>query len=212
MICKKIILIRHAESTNNASKRTFSRTFGSFHLPSTWHQVWQVASLAALPMDSALTADGLCMIERQRDAFQQVMKSSGTTTIIHSHLQRARHTAQGLCTGWSDASLEESPALYEKSLAEYARVRSFPDRVDEFKRSLASRSEERIALVGHSGFFRKLVPQMQERRLDVGNVSVWTAELLLDGSWQNVQLLLPGWLNGLEQWDPVAHAEAGVGA
>jgi broad specificity phosphatase PhoE len=197
MICKKVILVRHAESSNNASKRTWSRTFGSLHLPSTWAELGQVASLATFPMDSALTADGLGMIDRQRAAFQDLMRSSGTTVVIHSHLQRARQTAAGLCAGEATLKLEECPILFEKSLGEYVRIASFQTRVSQFKQLLASRQEERVALVGHSAFFRKLVPQMQARKREVGNVSVWRMDLMEDGSWQNVELLVPGWMKGL---------------
>lgn len=199
MVCKKVILVRHGESTNNAAKRTWSRTFGSFHLPSTWAELGQVASMTTFPMDSALTADGVTMIEKQRMAFQDIMRSSGTTRVIHSHLQRAKQTAEGLCAGDAGLELEQCPILFEKSLAEYSRMRSFPTRVSQFKRMLASRPEERVALVGHSAFFRKLVPQMQARKEDVGNVSVWKMDLMHDGTWQNVELLVPGWMDGLKR-------------
>jgi len=126
------------------------------------------------------------------------MKSSGTTTIMHSHLQRAKLTAEGLCAGWDEASLEECPILYEKSLGEYARIKSFASRVQEFRLLLAARTEASLALVGHSMLFRKLVPQMQERKHEVGNVSVWAADLWEDGTWHNVELLVPGWRDG---WD-----------
>ena len=201
MICKKVIFVRHAESTNNASKRTWSRTFGSLRLPGTWTELGEIASLITLPMDSSLTSDGLIMIDRQRAAFQDIMRSSGTTIVIHSHLQRARQTAEGLCAGAAVLKLEECPILFEKSLREYAQISSFQSRVLRFKQLLASRTEETVALVGHSAFFRKLVPQMQGREREMGNVSMWRASLMHDGTWQNLELLVPGWADGLDRLD-----------
>ena len=65
---KVVLLVRHAESTNNVAKGTLSRTLGRFRPPASLDEVGQLLSLLTFPMDSELSAAGRMMLERQREA------------------------------------------------------------------------------------------------------------------------------------------------
>ena len=69
-------------------------------------------------------------------------------------------------------------SIYEKDRGEHIGVRSLKARCRAFKDFLLRRPERKLAIVGHSAFFRTLgcVEHIQ-------NVAIWKAVLLEDGSW-----------------------------
>lgn len=192
---KTVYLIRHAESTNNNAKLTLRRTLKRCACPRSCHELVQLCSLLTLPMDSPPSAAGVRMIEEQRaDVLAHLPVQS---VVIHSHLRRARQTAVGLFGSSSAAALEVDPELYEKALSEHAGLRSLKRRVRAFQARLRQRSESVLVIVGHSAFFRALVPELHGRKRELGNLSVWRLTLGPDGDFDDLELVLPGWIEGV---------------
>lgn len=193
---KVVYFIRHAESTNNVAKRTLKRTLGSFRAPRSTAETMQLISLLTVPMDTPLSADGRRMIQEQRSAVEELVARESISIVYHSPLKRARDTATGLFSGLPKVPLLEIGHLHETSLAEHARLRSLDRRVLAATVVLRDTPLRRMAIVGHSGFFRRMLPAMAQRKEEVGNVSVWRATLGADCQWRDVELVLPGWRNG----------------
>ena len=121
----------------------------------------------------------------------QLARAHGLEVVLHSPLMRAFATARGLFGG--DVPLERVGQLYETSLSEHASIRSLKQRVEAFKRTLLQRSESRLAIVGHSGFFRCMIGEaLAQRKHELGNLSVWRVVLGQDGVWRDLELLQPG--------------------
>jgi broad specificity phosphatase PhoE len=155
--------------------------------------------LLTLPLDTELSEDDKRMLEEQCDRANQVLSENGVQIILHSPLRRAVATATGLF-GKADIPIKECAEIYEKSLSEYAGLKSLKTRVDNFRlRTLKKYKENRILLVGHSKFFRSLIPDFVEKKQLVGNVSIWRAQLTVEGEWKpgSLELLVPGWREGL---------------
>jgi broad specificity phosphatase PhoE len=205
---KRVFLVRHAESTNNVAKGTLSRTLGRLRPPSSRDEAWQLLSLLTFPMDSELSADGRIMLERQREACAALAAREAIEVVLHSPLRRAADTAAGL---FPDLRRVEDADVYEKSLAEHAGLTSLDARVRSFRERLAQRPELCLAVVGHSAFFRCLVPEMAARRDDLRNVSVWRVTCAADGQCRELELEVPGW-NGGVQSGPVGGAENAAAA
>ena len=155
--CKTIILVRHAESTNNVAKQTLKRTRRLERWP-VGNEWQQLRSLLSFPMDTPLSSNSDAMLQWQRKAMcasaEQQWRAQ-VQVVLHSPLQRARRTAEGLFGGGSLELIEVS-GIYEKSLAEHAGLRSLRQRTTSFTAALLERPEECIAVVGHSAFFRDL--------------------------------------------------------
>jgi len=196
---KHIILIRHAESTNNVAKSTLKRML-HFERRPRGDEWWQLASLLSFPMDTPLSAAGEAMLREQRAALdaQDFLSTHRIELVLHSPLQRARETAVGLFGGGS-VPLVEDPGIYEKDLAEHAGLRSLEQRTRSFSASLLARPEKRVVVVGHSAHFRALFAEgdgFDKSSLLHGllNVSVWSATLsAAEANWSDLKLLVPGW-------------------
>lgn len=203
---KSIILIRHAESTNNVAKNTLKRTL-RFERRPRGEEWWQLLSLLSFPMDTPLSAAGEAMLREQRTALdaQNFLSTHRVELVLHSPLQRARNTAAGLFGGGS-VPLVEDPSIYEKDLAEHAGLRSLEQRTRSFSASLLARPEKRIVVVGHSAFFRALFADGDGfDKSSLLNVSVWSATLSADETrWSDLKLLMPGWPRPVVV-DEVAH-------
>ena len=110
-------------------------------------------------MDTPLSSNGEAMLQKQRIAIEASgffsMHGAQVQIVLHSPLQRARRTGEALFGGGSLELIEDS-AIYEKSLAEHAGLRSLRQRTTSFTAALLERPEECIAVVGHSAFFRDL--------------------------------------------------------
>lgn len=94
---KKLILIRHAESTNNVAKGDAKDAWNnlvSFKCLPTWKQLGSTASLMFIPMNTDLSARGeLMALKLQlRIAEDDLVNRCGVETVLHSHLIRAART------------------------------------------------------------------------------------------------------------------------
>ena len=96
---KTIILIRHAESVNNADKKnTFEAMYnmGGLKALPTLSQVSSAMSLLSIPMNTDLSPDGIQMAKNLRSRMEQddSFLLSSPQLIVHSHLLRAQKTCQ----------------------------------------------------------------------------------------------------------------------
>ena len=141
------------------------------------------------------------MISEQRAGCVAIARDEKVEVILHSHLRRASDTAAGLFAGVPSAGvpLECDRKLFEKSLSEHAGFRSLPARVGNFRARLLHRSESVLVIVGHSAFFRMLVPELSARKEDLGNLSVWRASLEPSGAFGPLDLVIPGWHDGVRK-------------
>lgn len=196
---KTIILVRHAESTNNVAKRTLKRTLSGAWPDASRGEWSQLASLLTFPMDTPLSSDGEAMLAAQRKELDTsgLVAAEKLELVLHSPLRRARETAVALFGSSGTVPLREEPTIFEKDLAEHAGLSSLRRRTAAFTAALLALPERRVAVVGHSAFFRDLQFAADERSFDkkqLLNVSVWRATLgAADGRWRGLELLLPGW-------------------
>lgn len=182
---KTVWLVRHAESENNVSKRTFRSTFGSGRLPTTRAEWVSVGQLPLVRMDTPLSAHGRRQAEAQRavlDAADFVARER-PELVLHSPLVRARDTCLTLFGGGGGPAVEQFDELYERSISEHLWRSWLQPRVARFTAHLLSRPERRIVAVGHSSFFEEMCGAI------MGNTSVWRATLSAAGEWRDVTLL-----------------------
>ena len=194
---KDLYLIRHAESENNVDKREARGLFGSegggeWKFP-TMKQLGHVINLLKVDMDSPLSANGIQMVEKQREILNEAdfLNKTGIELILYSHLNRAKATCNALFSSAHNVKIEEHPLLFEKDLKEHV-YSNLVDRVDEFKRSLLQYEESRVVLVGHAGFFQCLVGTSHH----LANCEVYHCILNKDGTISEGNgKIFPGGLN-----------------
>mmetsp|Transcript_50734 Transcript_50734/g.120604 ORF Transcript_50734/g.120604 Transcript_50734/m.120604 type:complete len:206 (+) Transcript_50734:146-763(+) len=191
---KTIFLIRHAESKNNVDKREAKQLFRQLlrgRLPSC-QQLRHVMALLRVDMNSGLSEDGQAQVVKQHCILREAnfVEANGVQLIAHSPLTRAEETFQGL---FSDATATPKmlhAELFEKDIAEHIHWRRLDDRVARFETWLEDRPESSIVLVGHSAFFRAMVPGLK-----ISNVDVWKVSYdphSTEAKWGPPLLLFPG--------------------
>lgn len=195
---KIIYLIRHAESEENrriAALSRAARTLGKFALPKS-SDVSASAELlnVAAQVDSNVSEIGTRQIQHMGEKLKQAdfIQMAGLQLLAHSPLTRARQTSEGMlgCAAAvtsitstdgnvnvqqqlhpSVGRVVETDLLLEKTPAEWTPLyySSFKKRIRDFEMWLSQQKEDRIALVGHSQFFKAMLG------LDFkfGNCDVW---------------------------------------
>jgi broad specificity phosphatase PhoE len=183
---KTIFFIRHAESEENrriASLSRCFRTLGKFSLPSAAdiRASTELLNVAA-QVDSNVSDIGAKQIAEMGQTLKEAnfVQTSGVQLVVHSPLTRARETSEGMlgCVApdKKDSSVDrvvELELMKEKTPSEWTPVywNRFKARMAEFEKWLAEQPEDRIALVGHSQYFKAMLG------LDFkfGNCDVWQA-------------------------------------
>lgn len=183
---KTIFLIRHAESEENrrlGSLKTCFRNLGKFSLPS----VADVKASTELlnvggQIDSDVSEIGAKQIQQMGERLKDsnFVQSSGIQLVVHSPLARARETSVGMlgCVA-PDKKVDsvdrvvELDLLKEKTPSEWTPMywSSFRERITGFERWLGDQPEEKIALVGHSQYFKAMLGL----HFKFGNCDVWQA-------------------------------------
>mmetsp|Transcript_25751 Transcript_25751/g.47061 ORF Transcript_25751/g.47061 Transcript_25751/m.47061 type:complete len:207 (+) Transcript_25751:108-728(+) len=171
---KTVFLIRHAESRNNVDKRETARLFRRLCrgiLPSC-AQLRHMLALLKVEMNSSLSSYGQAQVARQHETLSSAnfIGTSGVQLIVHSPLVRAKETCSRLFPEQTVPMMEHSE-LFEKDIGEHLGWRRLSSRVRSFEEWLEARSESHIVIVGHSAFFRCMVPGIKPK-----NVEVWKAE------------------------------------
>lgn len=193
---KTVFLIRHAESVNNVDKREAKAIWKNLFraLPSS-SQIRSTASLLCVPMNTDLSADGLRMVEFQRENLNEshFLEQNNVDIIVHSHLIRAQKTCNGLFAtnkGGLETSIpvEQSSTIFEKNILEHLHCSNFEVRVEAFKEWLTTCNASNVVVVGHSAFFRKLLGTGQP----MANCEVRKCILSSDGVFIKQELMFEG--------------------
>jgi broad specificity phosphatase PhoE len=191
-ITKTIYLIRHAESEENQRMQSLNTVVNSvfrFTLPSSKDvmeslQLLNVVSQVDTPVSP--TGEQQILEMAQILASQDFLKE--VDLVMHSPLQRARDTSKGLlqCLA-GNATIEElkhmevsrvieTPLLVERTPTEWLPGQletTLRKRILQWEAFVLEQPEERIAVVGHSQFFKAML------NLDFkfGNCHVWQVQL-----------------------------------
>jgi len=152
-----------------------------------------MAPMLTFPMDTPLSERGQQQVQAQRAALDAAgfAHASDIQLVVHSPLQRARDTCLGLFTSHVEAEQQpelpvvEHPELYERDIPEHIIPSRIRPRIDRFVEWLLERGEERIAVVGHSSFFKEMTGET------FGNCSVWRFALTAEGTWEDAEPLFP---------------------
>ncbi len=181
-----VYLVRHAESENNVSKAAYRDSLKRLRLP-TWTQTRAMAPMALFPMDTELSEEGRRQVAEQRRRLDEAdfAAASGIQLVVHSPLIRAKNTCVGLF-GDTKAPIVEHSELYERSKWEHLRPSAIVPRVARFVGWLQARDERRVAVVGHSSFFREMTGGVM-----LDNCSVWRFTLTTDGAWEDSEQMFP---------------------
>jgi broad specificity phosphatase PhoE len=94
---KRLILIRHAESTNNVAKGDAKEAWSNlvdFKSLPTWKQLGSTVSLISIPMNTDLSTRGELMAQRLQGRLAETgfVSNAGIELVLHSHLIRAART------------------------------------------------------------------------------------------------------------------------
>ena len=222
---KTVYLIRHAESKENERIAALSRTFktlGRFTLPSST-DVYSSTQLLNVPaqVDSNVSEIGANQIKHMGEKLKQenFLQTTGIQLVAHSPLIRARETSEGMlgCSALSADEVKEkadsvsrvvqTDLLLEKTPAEWTPLyyNGFIKRIGVFEEWLWSQKEEKIALVGHSQFFKAMLGldfkfgncDVWKLTFDLSKVNDTTAgprdscQWKLPPQWSNLELLYP---------------------
>ena len=183
---KTIYLIRHAESEENrklGSLKNVFRSLSRFSLPSS-QDIAAGVSFMNIPaqVDSDVSEVGKQQIEQLAIKLNEANFVMNVELVAHSPLSRARQTSEGMlgCSAQGEQVLEqkdpvqrvvELDLLLEKTPAEWipGNFASFQSRMDKFEGWLQKQEESKIAIVGHSQYFKAMLG------LDFkfGNCDVW---------------------------------------
>ena len=187
---KTVYLIRHAESEENrrlASLGTVLSNVSRFQVPRST-DVWASLHLlnVSAQVDSSVSVVGKAQIDNVAQKLQAAdfLKTHKVTTVLHSPLQRAQETCQGLlqCLADADAATDDDDVtkpstslqndngivriksldiLKEKTPAEWlpGNAKSLRRRLNAFEDDLAALPEVEsvICVVGHSQYFKNLL-------------------------------------------------------
>jgi len=193
---KTIYLIRHAESNENRRQESLIRSIkrvANMKLPLK-DDVAASVELLDVPaqLDSFVSEKGQKQIDQlaiklQMDDF---VLRKGIKLVAHSPLIRARQTCEGMLGCVTDRSASNVECLWEgKKAATVDRVVELPclverspiegvlpvhhdkfmQRIDAFEEWLCEQPEDKIAVVGHSNFFK----YMLNLPYKFGNCDVW---------------------------------------
>lgn len=180
MAAKTIYLIRHAESEENRrmdSLREVGRSIGRLSLPS-WEDVSSSMELVEITsqVDSAVSTKGAEQIKRMGEKLASDSFAMQLDLIVHSPLQRAKMTCKGMLGVAADEDTRAGQRvvsldlLREKLLSEWVPGNtSLGERISSFEAWLANQPEDKVAVVGHSQYFKSML------LLDFkfGNCDVW---------------------------------------
>jgi len=181
---KTVYLIRHAESEENRRIASLGRCFtrlGKFSLPSSSDIYASTELLNVMAqVDSSVSVVGIRQIADMGEKLRAAdfVKLAGIQLVAHSPLLRAQETSQGVLGCRADVIKAETVGrvvelnlLSEKTPQEWTPMyfSSFKQRIASFEEWLGQQEEEKIAIVGHSQYFKAMLGL----NFKFGNCDVW---------------------------------------
>lgn len=181
---KTVFLIRHAESDENRRLASLTRCFkrlGKFSLPSS-ADVYASTELLNVKaqIDSSVSPTGSKQIAQMGEKLKEenFLSTSGIKLVAHSPLLRAQETSEGMLGCRANSAKADSvdrvvelELLAEKTPQEWTPLyySTFKNRIASFEGWLGEQPEDKIAIVGHSQYFKAMLG------LDFkfGNCDVW---------------------------------------
>jgi broad specificity phosphatase PhoE len=178
---KTVVLIRHSQSNENVKVvRMFEGLNRLRNLkPPTLQQIGSTLSIASLTVDSLVSPLGrrqiLDMHMILRD--QKFWERQKFDLILCSPLIRAQETCEGLLPEKREGIVVMTRAdLEEATPFEHVFSGGLVTRIEHFKRWLATRKEEKILIIGHSQYFKRMLGQTSLMR----NCDVWQCNFATD--------------------------------
>lgn len=189
---KTVYFIRHAESMENEKHKSMHRVIENLKTASMPNpdDVIDTVELLNIPsnVDTAVTARGKLQIANVAQQLQQdnFVQSSQIALVVHSPLQRAQETAEGLLQCRADRPMSQAtPTTIQRVVQLDALRERTPDEIwipwrrtqyntrkQAFMLWLMEQPETVIAVVGHSEYFKSLL----HLPFKFGHVDVWRAE------------------------------------
>ena len=187
-VSKTIYFIRHAESLENLKHKSMHRVIADLKaasLPDP-EDVIDIVELLDIPshVDTPVTPRGKRQIENvaQQLRANNFVQESQIALVVHSPLQRAQETAQGLlscraktCKAPTVQRVVQLDSLRERTPDEIWipwRKAAYTARKQAFLFWLMEQPESVIAVVGHSEYFKSLL----HLPFKFGHCDVWRAE------------------------------------
>lgn len=181
---KRVFLIRHAESEENRrlnSLKNVATDLSRFTLPKS-SDVGSAAEWFNFvdQLDSDVSENGRRQINDMAELLKKSNFVQNVDMVAHSPLKRAMETSKGLLGCYAPDTkvtpvkrVVDIKLLEEKTPSEWTiSYSNFEKRISDMEVWLAEQPEDRVALVGHSQFFKKML------NLDFkfGNCDVWEVE------------------------------------
>lgn len=193
---KTIVFIRHAQSNENVK---VIRMYEGLNLlrnlrAPTLQQISSTLSISSLTVDSLVSPLGkrqiLDMHMILRD--EKFWERHQFDLIVCSPLTRAQETCEGLLPKKRDGIEVTTRAdLEEATPFEHVFSGSMVTRIENFKRWLATREEQRILIVGHSQYFKRMLGQKSLMR----NCDVWQCDFSTDTGNDGTDKMTFEWTN-----------------
>jgi broad specificity phosphatase PhoE len=154
---KTVLVVRHAESTQNVAMRRLMHC-----------DCCALPAILTLGQDPYLSEAGVAQLGAAAPGASALIAAYKVELVAHSPLRRAKETAERLFGGGS-APLVEVVGAHEATVPEtLCCCRGVDRRIDRVQRWLLERPERTIVLVGHKHFFKRAL----KRRADITNVGV----------------------------------------
>jgi len=185
---KTIYLIRHAESDENRRIASLGRCFkslGKFSLPSKTDIYASTELINVMAqIDSNVSPLGVQQIATMGNKLKEedFLTKTGIQLVVHSPLLRAKETSEGMLGCRSDTNQKaesvqrvlELDLLMEKTPQEWTPMyfSTFLERIANFEKWLTEQPEEKIAIVGHSQYFKAMLGL----KYKFGNCDVWEVD------------------------------------
>ena len=193
---KTVVFIRHAQSNENVK---VIRMYEGLNLlrnlkPPTLQQIGSTLSISSLTVDSLVSPLGkrqiLDMHMILRD--EKFWERQKFDLIVCSPLIRAQETCEGLLPKDRDGiDVMTRADLEEATPFEHVFSGGLVTRIESFKHWLAHREEQRILIVGHSQYFKKMLGQTSLMR----NCDVWQCDFSTDSGSDGTAKMTFEWTN-----------------
>lgn len=173
----EVILIRHAESTENvalAQSMQAMQSLRSLRWPSLRQREAVQTLLLRYDRDADVSEKGAQQIEEMRDIlgrenfWSSSSSSSLSTSVFCSTLLRARKTCLGILPEHLHSNIQYLDELRESTPFETLVYSSVESRIREFESILSEVEASKVVVVGHSQYFARMLNNSSYRKREKG--------------------------------------------